>query len=770
MRRVLAACAAVVVGLPAQFAVMDPAHATSRHTPRPTTITGTVTDNAGHPLRYASVGAYRDFRFIWTHSAADGRFTLHVGAGSYDLDVSGAKASGGNSDATGYGLIRHPVTISAGAHRNAGTFALPKAGAIRGVVTDAGGHPLRNVVVSWQPPSAYLSSDVGPFFDVVYETNTVRTDAQGTYTFKGMGQFGIIPCFDPSQASGGDHDAVGYVRRCATAAAAAARGRFATVPTVALTSSAGATLRGSVTDQAGRPVPDASIDLIKLRSSYQDFANTDRQGRFVATSEPAGRYRVCGESHSPRAGLGLLRTCRTVTLVAGRSTDADVHMRAGGAAAGRIIGPSGRGVPRLDVSLETGSNRLSAEGYSTTNRRGNFTVGGLTTGDYKVCWDANQSVSAGDPTGVQAGCLPHTVHVAVGRIRHGVNATLARGGAIAGRISGVGHQQTYVFVDSPRENSGHSALVGRDGGFRVTDLTPGVAYRVCAETLDIYNDRQVCRSKQVIAKRGGTVHGIDLQFPAETHLRITVTDTAGHRLGGVEVAALLACRGQWCPRQPVFGSRPVTVNGVNVTNARGIGTITPTRGGHFAVCALAYYATVPSATSPTGYADKCTGSTFSITAPRGAVTTVHLVLSAGAIVTGQVVNAHGDPVAGAQMHLPGSPVDDLSADTWSYFTDSYNPGPDVDSVTDAHGRYTIHSVRPGQAKLCARKAAGYQDGCLSGDVTLTGGSTTTAPDLQLTATTPGNRPATQVPAPTKQRTVRRFAVVDGHLVIRPTQR
>ncbi len=111
-------------------------------------------------------------------------------------------------------------------------------------------------------------------------------------------------------------------------------------------------------------------------------------------------------------------------------------------------------MPRLDVSLETGSNRLSADGYSTTNRRGNFTVGGLTTGNYKVCWDANQSVSAGDPTGVQAGCLPHTVHVVVGRIRHGVNATLARGGAIAGRISGIGHQQTYVFVDSPRENSG----------------------------------------------------------------------------------------------------------------------------------------------------------------------------------------------------------------------------------------------------------------------------------------------------------------------------
>ncbi len=132
-----------------------------------------------------------------------------------------------------------------------------------------------------------------------------------------------------------------------------------------------------------------------------------------------------------------------------------------------------------------------------------------------------------------------------------VNATLARGGAITGRISGVGHQQTYVFVDSPRENSGHSALVGRDGGFRVTDLTPGVAYRVCAETLDIYNDRQVCRSKQVIAKRGGTVHGIDLQFPAETHLRITVTETAGHRLGGVRsphcwLAEASGARGSRC--------------------------------------------------------------------------------------------------------------------------------------------------------------------------------------------------------------------------------
>ncbi len=637
-------------------------------------------------------------------------------------------------------------------------------GMVSGRVTDADGHPLRNVVVSWQPPPAYLSSDVGPSFGVIFDTPTVRTDIHGTYTFTGLGTNAIIPCFDPSQASGGDNDAVGYLRRCATQSAAPGPGKTATVPTVALASAVGATVRGTVTDQAGRGAPDAAIELIKLKSSYRDYAYADRQGRFAAMSEPAGRYRLCGDSSSSRSGPGLLRTCRAVTLVADHSTHADVRMRPGGAASGRITGPSGRGVPRLEVSLEPVRQRNSAGSVGRTNRRGYFTAGGLPTGNYKVCWDPNQSVATGDPTGVQAGCLTRTVHVVVGRIRHGVHARLARGGAVAGQVSGIGHARAYVFAESERDTTGRSAIVGRHGHFRVTDLTPGVTYRVCAEVLDLYNSRQVCHAKRVTATRGGTLRGIGLHFPTVTRLRVTVTDTAGHELGGVEVAALQACRDQWCPRQPVFGSRGVTVNGVNVTNARGIGTIVATHGGKFAVCALGYYAATPVGGSPTGYADKCTGSTFSITAQRDAVTAIHIVLHAGAIVTGQVVNAHGDPIPNAQVHLPGSPVDDLSADTWSYYFDS--PGLDVDSLTDAHGRYTIHSVRPGQAKLCARDATGYQDGCLTNDVTLTAGSVTTAPNLQLASGSPGNHAATRSTRPNTHRPVERVTFIDGQLVVR----
>ncbi len=505
----------------------------------------------------------------------------------------------------------------------------------------------------------------------------------------------------------------------------------------------------------------------QLNGSHDDFAYTDRQGRFVLTGEPAGRYRLCGDSSSSRGGLGLMHTCRAVTLVVDHSTHADVRLRPGGAARGRIIGPSGRGVPHLLVSLDHVPARSNGLSEAQTNGTGNFTVGGLPTGDYKVCWDPHQTAVPGDPTGVRGGCLAHTVHVVVGRITHGLRAKLKRGGAVAGQVSGIGHQRTFVFVDGA--NGGRTALTDQHGRFRVTDLTPGVAYRVCAENLDLlYSFRTVCSPKRVTATAGGTIRGIDLHFPAVTRLRVTVTDTAGHKLSGVEVAALQPCRGQWCARHPVFGSRGTTVNAVNMTNQRGIGSIVTTHGGKFAVCALAYYAATPIGNSPTGYGDKCTGSTFSITATRDAVTAVHIVLRPGAIVTGQVTNAHGDPIPNAQMHLTGSPVDDLSPDTWSYYTDSYNIGPDIDSLTDAHGRYTIHSVRPGQAQLCARNATGYQDGCLSSDLSLTGGSVTTAPTLQLAGASTA-RPATRPTANNSHGPVRRItvSVIDGHLVVRP---
>ncbi len=112
-----------------------------------------------------------------------------------------------------------------------------------------------------------------------------------------------------------------------------------------------------------------------------------------------------------------------------------------------------------------------------------------------------------------------------------------------------------------------------------------------------------------------------------------------------------------------------------------------------------------------------------------------IALDRGATVTGRVVNGAGHGIRNAEMHITGSGVDDISSSSFviSDPFDGPEPSPFLDNLTDPSGRYAIHSVRAGQAEVCARNAKGYENGCLSSQLGLSSGSTATAPDLTLPA-------------------------------------
>ncbi len=98
-----------------------------------------------------------------------------------------------------------------------------------------------------------------------------------------------------------------------------------------------------------------------------------------------------------------------------------------------------------------------------------------------------------------------------------------------------------------------------------------------------------------------------------------------------------------------------------MTNGRGRATISVTRSTKYAVCALGYYAARVSGTSPTGYADKCTGSTYSIATSPSRPGSATIALDDGAAVTGRVINGAGHGIRNAEMHITGSAVDDIAS-------------------------------------------------------------------------------------------------------------
>jgi hypothetical protein len=76
------------------------------------------------------------------------------------------------------------------------------------------------------------------------------------------------------------------------------------------------------------------------------------------------------------------------------------------------------------------------------------------------------------------------VTVTVGATTHGINATLAVGGAIAGTVTdaAVAHNvltDVQVSVSSPTTGANGYAWTGADGTYTVTGLPAGSDYQVC---------------------------------------------------------------------------------------------------------------------------------------------------------------------------------------------------------------------------------------------------------------------------------------------------
>lgn len=726
-------------------------------------VEGIVTDAAGHPLSGARVYAVgmsvvNPPRPVVTPS--NGRFSVRVPAGASIVGADGSRAAGGSSDRTGYGFDVRDLTLAAGRTIHV-HLVLPTAGALHGTVTDPAGHPLSGVRVMWQPPQPYLQDQSGSGITVVYDDlSTARTGPRGRYTLKGMPATAAVVCFEAAGA-------VSLRQRCTAQSFAAAPGHTVTVPPTVLASAPGGSIDGLVTTESGRPVRGVFLELNRVHGHDYSFARSDGTGHFDAPDLAPGRWSVCSTPGLfASRGLGTLATCVVVPVVSGRPTHAVLRMPRGGALSGRLLGPSGRGVPGAVVTVVPVPDRGFGS-LTRTDHEGYFMAGGLRTGNYKLCAQGVSSAAPGDPTGVEGRCFARVFHVVVGRNRIGADHSLRRGGAVSGVITdGHGSPAAGVAVSlrrlGARLGEGEN-MSGPGGRYSITDLAPG-RYRMCLDDFQaIYDQQSVCLPGTITVLRGRVLRHVDGGFPPVPTIHVTVTDSSARPLSGVEVAGMRPCSDPYgCPAQPVFGPRNVAVDAIGMTDEHGSADLPLSRSGRYAVCALGYYAATPVAQSPTGYADKCTGSTFTLTVSRTSPASATISLDPGAVITGRVTNSAGDGVRRAQIHVTGSPVDDLAPDPFGFAYDS-GPSPYLDSLTDGHGRYTIRAARPGQATLCARHAKGYRDGCLGGTQTLTGGAVTTAPRLVLS---PGSSAHFAVPRARTRRPTEQVVVLDGRVVTR----
>lgn len=726
-------------------------------------VAGLVTDREGAPLSDVAVTASGDtIDGKWsTVTGPDGQYQLALPVGSYELTFDGAHGQGGSSDATGY-VGDFDFAEVAGRTVSTVNAALRPGADITGRITDPAGNPISGAEVSTSPIQPYVwpeggSGLLGVMFSFVSGGAMdlpTTSDANGEFRLTGIAHHAVLVCVDPSGAgvSGGTGGEVGYTRQCTSSSLLPRPGATLSVAAITLNPRAGGAAHGIVQDIAGHPVPGADVVAIPVGQRYSvGWAVSGADGGYRIAALRPGSYRICAVHASVGAGsadLGYAPRCRrrTVPVADGRATSADVTLPRGAALSGTVRAVGGAPVFGAQIQVMQGRDYV---GWTVTDAAGHWSAPGLANGRYAVCTETGNATTAGSATGVVSGCFEHRkpVRVREGVNRIGVDLRLRPGGAIAGRtLQSNGRPLKWAAVLAARPEGGADPfssldLAGRGGYYRLTGLRPG-SYRVCAAGfITSAQESQACQPRKITVRAGHTTPAVDFTFAQRASLAVDVTDEAGRPLAGVDAAVLAHCR-DLCETQPPFAAQARVVAS-RTTNARGLAVIRAVRAGTYAVCAFAYDAVRRGSVPPTGYADTCSGPTFTVTVVPGQRATTSLTLPVAGEVTGTVTDAAGHPLRGVRVDVSRSAAADV-LDGWD------GPGdPTVDAVTGADGSYAIRSVAAGDRTVCfdASRAvggsspAGYLSQCIGGTpgghtatpVPVVAGQITSGQDLALTA-------------------------------------
>ena len=222
---------------------------------------------------------------------------------------------------------------------------------------------------------------------------------------------------------------------------------------------AGGSVTGRVVTESGG-VSGATVHLQRegaMPHDRQQPVRTDADGRFNFDSVAPGEHvvRVTKE--------GLVAAARTVAVKAGSPADVEITMSEGHTVEGRVVDESGRPVTGAQVS--SNPRHRGPDTGTQTDAEGAFRLGGLA--DSLVTITAEKS---GYVRGVAENVDPQRSAA--------VTITLAKGGTIAGRVTGLSAAELPEVRVAVLGHEGGSAstTVDGDGRFTLTGVPDGTLH------------------------------------------------------------------------------------------------------------------------------------------------------------------------------------------------------------------------------------------------------------------------------------------------------
>lgn len=495
-------------------------------------------------------------------------------------------------------------------------------------------------------------------------------------------------------------------------------GSLVSVTLTALTGDNTTGFAGIVRDGAGRPVPGIRV-VTQDANGTGPSVTTGHDGTYRITGVAPGGWAACFIADDVSVKLeptGLVTSCYkyageldgqlppTFTVTAGAITPSiSARLKAGAAFSGIVTDTSAH--PLRGVVVEAYQVHSSGPRPVTavTAVDGTYTIRGLATPRAGACFRTFGGPITGgsSSSGYVESCYDnqpiHSAHpqlfaISSGTVTTGIDAALAAGAAIQGRITSTSGEPAAgvgVLAEQTEDGGGSgSAVIGADGTYRIIGLVPG-NYTVCSESgyapepttgngyLPGCYGAPVARQSPptvITLANGQTRTNVSWRVRPAGGVTGLVTDSSGAPVAGVGVSAVQKGSGY--------------AQSFTETAADGSYHLGQLPTGSYAVCFAADQtsAGVRSAcylNKP--YHQFETRGTTSVAVTVGATTSgVNQVLQPEAPISGTVRDDNGTPIGYAS-------IDVFTADQQNdvAFTQA-----------DASGSYTVHGLAPGTYKVC----------------------------------------------------------------------
>lgn len=656
---------------------LAPAYLRARQAGTLATVTGTVTNKAGHPVRSVCVLAVAgQFRFLVVFGQADtaksGKYTMRVPPGRYRIDFLTACSrrtnyapqlwKGASSTKTATLLRVRPR------QRITGIDAVLGVGAqITGRLRPAGGGK--------RPLGGMCVTAVGTGGQRLFEGGAISR-ADGTFRLASLATGRYRVSVTPQCRRGGSD----YLPVTLPKAVAVTNGKTTAGVVAAL--KLGGTVTGKVKDANGHLLAGICANVGTGRVSYQ--GRTAKNGTYHIQGIAPGKYKVffspgC-RNNGPYAPLLLPGQ---IQVAAGKTTaGVDAVLAFDGSIAGTVTGPHGKPLEGVCVASASSNGNF---GFAVTKADGSYQIKNAPAGNYQVEFIPGGSFSS---CGLQGNFLPVSATATVtSNVTTTLNAVLPNGAVITGVVTGAqGKPLGGICVISTANPFGNALVTKSDGSYRLDQLFTG-SYLVgfeggCGNTQSVApvaykGDPTFFGPRPISVIQGKVTPGINAQMRPGGTVTGRVTDQAGHAISGtcVFIEGITGAG----------GNGNFAVLSVSQKGRYGASNLPP---GQYAVFFSGQFSRnrgcAPSAFADQEFMGRGIGAVPDlVSVPGGAVTSgVNAVLEPSGRISGVIRTSAG-------RSLPGFCVTADNLDNHAVFQ----------SFSERRGKYTLVDLSPGRYNI-----------------------------------------------------------------------